>query len=196
VTGKIGAMGSRGPQGLGGANGLQGAQGTQGVIGPVGPNGAVINVNKATSATTTTMYLVGRNSYNTATMNTDTWYVNQHVYAQNGRVYSANGFYQNSDESLKNIVGEVDFSIDVIKSIPKFYYYWKDKSMGEDRKIGTSAQILSKYFPELVSEGIDGKLTVDYSGLSIVLMKAFEVLYSDTQELKARIEELEKHIMG
>ena len=107
-----------------------------------------------------------------------------------GKVQAGDGFFQTSDERLKNFGEDVKINFEALKSIPKKYFTWKDD---EDNKlnIGTSAQEIQKIYPEVVSE-TDGVLTVDYNKLSIVALKAVDELYDKNKELEARIERLEK----
>ena len=77
----------------------------------------------------------------------------------------------------------------------KEYYTWKE---GEDKEmmIGTSAQKLQAVYPELVGVNSEtGQLSVDYSKLSVVALKAVDKLYDENQMLKERLERLER-ILG
>lgn len=107
-----------------------------------------------------------------------------------GKVQAGNGFFQTSDERLKNFGEDVKINFEVLKSIPKKYFTWKDDETNK-LNIGTSAQEIQKIYPEVVSE-TDGILTVDYNKLSIVALKAVDELYDKNKELEARIERLEK----
>ena len=56
--------------------------------------------------------------------------------------------------------------------------------------MGTSAQKVQELYPEIVTEREDGMLAVDYSKLSVVALKAVDVLYDENTELKKQIKEL------
>ena len=85
---------------------------------------------------------------------------------------TALGFFTSSDARLKNIV---ERDGDTIK------FTWKD---GRDSKIhiGYVAQEVQEKYPEQVTKGEDGMLTVNY----------IEVLVAKIQELENRIKQLEK----
>jgi hypothetical protein len=85
---------------------------------------------------------------------------------------TATGFFQSSDERLKDIISR---NGDVIT------YKWKD---GRDDKkhVGYSAQEVQKVMPDAVNEGEDGMLSVNY----------IEVLVAKIAELENRIKQLEK----
>ena len=112
-----------------------------------------------------------------------------------GSVNAGNGFFQQSDERLKDFHGNIPVDFEALKSIPKQYFTWKEVGDDVDNKlrIGTGAQSLQKIYPELVTEN-DGILTVAYDKLSIVALAAIDKLHEENQELKARIEKLEQLI--
>lgn len=108
-----------------------------------------------------------------------------------GSVSSSLGFFQTSDERLKEFKGDINIDLDKIFLIPKKYFTWKLDRNGKI-EIGTSAQELQKLYPELVSKDVEGKLNVAYDKLSVVALRAIDVLNSKNKELEARIERLEK----
>ena len=97
---------------------------------------------------------------------------------------TAGGFYETSDRRLKEDVEEVDIELDDIESIPvvDFKYKGKDKV-----HLGTIAQDVQTYFPELVSEGEDGMLSVDYSKLAVVAIAGIKKLRAQNEELRAEL---------
>lgn len=86
----------------------------------------------------------------------------------------AAAFYQDSDIRLKNKLKDLS-ALSIIKSIPSFYYRWKSNPDGKI-ELGTSAQHLQKVLPELVSVDNRGYMSVDYSKLSIVAIRAIQEL--------------------
>ena len=117
-----------------------------------------------------------------------------HLYSNGGILantsISAPNFYKSSDERLKNFGEDLEPDFDKIKSIPKKYFEWKDEKK-PGLQIGTSAQELQKVYPELVNEGSDGMLSVDYATLSIVALSAIDKLHEEIEVLKNKINELE-----
>ena len=104
------------------------------------------------------------------------------------KVKAKNGFYQTSDETLKDFHDSIEVDFNALKSIPKSYYTWR----GEDvKQIGTSAQKVHEIYPEIVSlDEKTGKLTLDYAKLSIVALKAIDLLHEENESLKLEIETL------
>lgn len=101
-----------------------------------------------------------------------------------GNMY-ASDFCITSDSRLKDFTDDVEIDFDAIKSIPKKYYYWKDKSMGEDLQIGTSAQDLMKIYPTCVHyDDVNDKYSVNYPKLVVVALAAIDKLHDEIMELK------------
>lgn len=63
-------------------------------------------------------------------------------------------------------------------------------------QIGFSAQDLKKVFPELVIEGADGMLSVNYTGLIPVLVEALKEQQNIIDIQKATIDELQREIIA
>lgn len=110
-----------------------------------------------------------------------------------GSVSSSLGFYQTSDERLKEYKGDINVDLDKLLLLPKKYFTWKLDRNGK-MEIGTSAQEVQKLYPELVTKDLEGKLVVAYDKLSIVALRAIDVLNSKNKELEERIEKLEQII--
>lgn len=108
-----------------------------------------------------------------------------------GSVSSSLGFYQTSDERLKEFKGDINVDLDKLLLLPKKYFTWKLDRNGKI-EIGTSAQEVQKLYPELVTKDLEGKLVVAYDKLSIVALRAIDVLNSKNKELESRIERLER----
>lgn len=106
---------------------------------------------------------------------------------------TATAFYQSSDETLKVFGDDISIDFNALKRIPKKYFNWKDGN--GTIEIGTGAQSLQKVYPELVAES-NGHLVVAYDKLSIIALKAIDVLHAENQELKNRLTKLEEMVYG
>lgn len=131
---------------------------------------------------TSKLYLIGAGSQAANAVT----YSNSSCYMQSGYLYAT------SDERLKNFENDVTIDFNVLKSIPKKYFRWKENP--ENLNIGTSAQALQKVYPELVTTDENGEMGVNYQHLSVVALAAIDKLHEENLELKERIERLESKI--
>jgi hypothetical protein len=154
----------------------------------------MVNVSLLGPTSTTQAYLVCHTDASSQSVSFagNQWYRSSSVYVRNGALYSKNGFYQSSDSRLKNFGEDVDINFEKLANLPKKYYTWINDTDNEGVQIGTSAQELMKLYPELVSHGNNDVLTVDYARLSIVALKAIDLIYQDYKVLKNELESLKK----
>ena len=146
-----------------------------------------LNLTSVKSTPTTSKYYLCGSSSNKET--TSVLYKRSDVYVNNAGSIYGKSFFETSDETLKNFSNNVEVDFEKLLKLPKKYFTWKD---GDDTQhIGTSAQEVQKIYPELVSEGFEGKLTVDYAKLSIVALKAIDELYIKNLELEERLSKIE-----
>ena len=110
-----------------------------------------------------------------------------------GKVEATQGFYETSDERLKDFQEDIEVNFSYLHNIPKKYYSWKDDAT-YTRHIGTSAQEVQKYYPELVNTDETGYLTMNYDKLSVVALKAIDVLHEEVTELKKENAELKERL--
>lgn len=111
-----------------------------------------------------------------------------------GTCTSTGGFYDTSDERLKKFDGDIDVNLDDIKNIQKFLFHFKNDETKKEH-IGVYAQEIQKYYPQLVNEDENGYLTVDYSKLSVIALKAIDKLNEKNCILEEKINEIEKTLI-
>lgn len=104
-------------------------------------------------------------------------------------VYATSGFYEQSDERLKDFTNPIKVDLDKLSKLTKSYFYWKN-----DRaklNIGVSAQEIKEIYPEIVEETESGYLNVSYDKLSVIALTAVDELHKKNKELEERIQKLE-----
>lgn len=152
------------------------------------------NVNITTSSTSSNYPLVFTSSVTAGNKRLYTDTVNSLYYNPSTNALSAaGGFYETSDERLKDFQEDIEVNFSYLRNIPKKYYSWKDDAT-YTRHIGTSAQEVQKYYPELVNVDETGYLTMNYDKLSVVALKAIDVLHEEVTELKKENAELKERL--
>ena len=109
-----------------------------------------------------------------------------------GNTLTAEAFYQDSDERLKDFHDEIDVDFDKLRDLPKSYFTWKSDDT-KTMQLGTSAQKVKELYPELVG-GTEESLSVDYARLSIVALKAVDKLHDENEKLRAELDAIKKHL--
>ena len=118
-------------------------------------------------------------------------------------VFSVNALNTSSDIRLKNVIQSINLDLKDITNAPVFTYNWKNNRFDSETHVGGSAQYWKNILPEVVTEGEDGYLSMEYDRIAyaavISLAKETESieervtrLESENVELKAKIEEYEK----
>ncbi|WQJ53711.1 MAG: tail fiber protein [Wendovervirus sonii] len=100
-------------------------------------------------------------------------------------VSATNGFIETSDINKKNIIGEIDLNkaYELIDKCSTIIYTLKDDP-DQKEQIGTIAQEVQEFFPEIVETAEDGSLMLSYSRLTVILMKVMKDLISRVQKLE------------
>ena len=96
---------------------------------------------------------------------------------------------QTSDSRLKKDIVRIQNSLQKLTQLNGYNYYWKDEASGTGLQTGILAQELQKLFPELVKEGKDGMLSVNYSGLIPVLVESIK---AQNESIKAQNESIKQ----
>lgn len=105
--------------------------------------------------------------------------------------YSTNGFWEDSDERLKNIIKPIQVDLDEISKLRKIYYIWKNPKDVQSLQLGMIAQDVQRLYPELVSvDKESGYLSLAYDRLSVVALAAIDELYNMIKTLRKENEEL------
>lgn len=97
-----------------------------------------------------------------------------------------------SDIRLKDKVSSLSNVLDQINTLDVFSFKWKEGDT--NTHIGVAAQEVQKVFPDLVNEGIDGYLSMDYQGLSVVGMQAIKELYQLVKDQQEEINQLKEKL--
>jgi hypothetical protein len=119
----------------------------------------------------------------------------------NGNLTIAGTLTESSDLRLKT--GIEPLKTDVLDQLgdirPVRYRFKEGTGHPEQEQIGLIAQEVQKQFPELVSTGKDGSLSLSYSKFSAVLLKAVQEQQAEIERLQAevrRVNRLETQLAG
>lgn len=138
---------------------------------------------------------------NSATFNEDATFGNgitvndSDIVVNSGSVTSSGGFFDTSDERVKNFGKKINVDLDKLSSLKKAYFQFNDNRDDNLTHIGVSAQEIKELYPEIVRENEIGMLTVDYSKLSVIALEAVDVLYKKNKKLEERLNKIEQ-ILG
>ena len=126
------------------------------------------------------LFVVGNGQFNTGVSRSNAFWVKD-----NGTAYSQNGFFQTSDINKKNITGELDLdkAYELIDKCQTILYTLKDDK-NSNQQVGLIAQEVKEFFPELVTEDIDGNLSLDYSRLTVIILRVLKDVINRVKKLE------------
>ena len=111
--------------------------------------------------------------------------------SSNNTLSCKGGFYETSDERLKEIIRPLHVNLEKLSKLRKVYFTWKDNPrFGSHKNIGMIAQDVKELYPELITEQ-NGRLSLAYDKLSVIALEAIDILYKENKELKEQLNNLE-----
>jgi hypothetical protein len=103
-----------------------------------------------------------------------------------------------SDQRLKDILGNYNKGLNEIVALQPVKFRYKENNPRnlptENEEVGFVAQEVQKIFPEAVSEAEDGYLDFNIHSINVALVNAVKELKAENDELKARLEKVEKYL--
>lgn len=97
--------------------------------------------------------------------------------AADGSEARANAWNTLSDERLKKDFELIPDSLEKLLSLNGYYYYW-NRGTDHSKKLGLKAQEVEEVFPEVVSKGRDGYLSVSYNHLVGAVISAIKEFFN------------------
>jgi Chaperone of endosialidase len=113
----------------------------------------------------------------------------------NGQICYATSPTICSDIRLKKDFSNLSNSLQSIASLKGYNYYLRNEK-NSNLQTGFIAQEIQKIFPELVNQGSDGYLSVDYVGLIPHLVEGMKSLKSENDDLKERLLKIENYLQN
>jgi hypothetical protein len=142
------------------------------------------------SATLTAIFCQQSNS-NVGIGTTTPGYKLQVGNAGDGTQARANAWNLLSDARLKKDFTVFTNPLEMIGRLKGYYFYW-NTGTDNTRQVGFSAQEVQKVVPEIVSQGEDGYLSVEYSKMAPLFVEAIKALKAENDMLRTRLEKLEE----
>jgi hypothetical protein len=145
----------------------------------------VVSGNQNTWTSTDPVLVIG-NGTSTTSSNCFTAY-------KNGNLTISGTLTQASDRRLKRDIVPIIGVLNKINQIQPVYYFFKDgQKYPACKQLGFIAQEIEPEFPELVRKDENGNLTVDYSGMTAVLLEAIKEQQKQINELSKQVNDLIK----
>lgn len=149
--------------------------------------------NDANTTSDGTLFAVGNGSLGSGGCSTPS---NALVLDTDGNLTIAGGLTESSDRRLKTEIEPL--GEDVLEALgeirPVRFRFEEGTGHPTDRQLGLIAQEVQAHFPELVSEGSGGHLSLSYTKLSAVLLKGLQEQQEEVESKEQRIDELEERL--
>ena len=101
-------------------------------------------------------------------------------------VVLADSFNCASDMNLKKNIVPLEGALDKIDQMRGVYHHWIDENQPQERQVGVIAQEVQAVYPELVTVGGNGYLSVNYPKLTAVLLQSVKELKAMIMQLAAQ----------
>jgi hypothetical protein len=112
---------------------------------------------------------------------------------ENGNLYIKGNLYTISDKRLKKNINKLELTVDPLNKIKAYSFQYKSRPEA-GTLLGFMAQDVQEFFPELVSVGSDGGLSLNYIGLVPVLWNYTQTLQKKVEDQGREIELLKEEI--
>jgi hypothetical protein len=110
----------------------------------------------------------------------------------NGNATLTGVLTQLSDARLKENIIPINSTINDIKKINAYTYYWKDQKRDRDQQIGLLSQEVERVYPQLIKKDSAGLMSVNYSGFVPLLIKSVQEQQQMIDNMQKRMDLLEE----
>jgi len=97
---------------------------------------------------------------------------------------------QNSDARLKKNILPLSFAWGDLMKLQAYTYHWIDTIRNKDQQIGLIAQEMEMVYPPLVREDEEGIKSINYLGITPVLIEGVKTSYADLQQTQQSINQM------
>lgn len=114
-----------------------------------------------------------------------TWDSGTTTFSVDGKVESSNGFFETSDARKKDILSDIslDKCYQLLENCQTVLFELKNDE-NHNKHIGTIAQEVKEFFPEIVSGSEENGYTIDYSKLSVICLRILKDLNERVKKLE------------
>lgn len=110
-----------------------------------------------------------------------------------GDAEATGNWLSTSDRRLKTNITPLQSSLEGVAALNGYTFYWKDRGNNQ-QQLGLVAQEVQEVFPQIVNEGNDGYLSVDYSKLVAPLIESIKVLKAQNEQLMEQNSQLKAEV--